>query len=672
MLPRRKLADAIRVLAMDAVQKANSGHPGMPMGMADIAEVLWRDHLRVNPANPEWPNRDRFVLSNGHGAMLLYAALHLTGFDVSIDDLKNFRQLNSKTPGHPEYGDTPGVETTTGPLGQGLAMAVGMAIAEKHLAAQFNKDDFNIVDHYTYVFAGDGCLMEGVSHEACSLAGTLGLEKLIVFYDDNGISIDGNVEGWFTDDTPKRFEAYNWQVIADVDGHDAESIAKAIQKAKDDTQRPTLICCKTQIGFGSPNKANTAGAHGAPLGDDEIAKTREAYGWSYAPFEIPEEMYAEWDRRAQGQSLEDEWNKQFAKYESANPELAREFLRRIHNDVPENWAQKSDAFIAETQQTTDAVATRKASLACLNQYLPMLPEMMGGSADLTGSNCTAAKTSKIISHDDFSGNYIEYGVREFAMAAIMNGLALHRGILPYAGTFLVFSDYARNAIRLSALMQLRVVHVLTHDSIGLGEDGPTHQPVEHAASLRLIPGLNVWRPCDLTETAVAWQHSVEHQGPSCLLLTRQNIPQEVRSDVTLKNIVRGGYVLLEGCDCPDGIFIATGSEVQLAMEAANALTEEGVAIRVVSMPCVELFKQQDADYRESVLPSSVRARVAIEAGVPDSWYQFVGDVGVVVGFERFGKSAPAAKVFADLGITAEHAKQAMLTLLHKSKVQSMS
>ncbi|MCB1828101.1 MAG: transketolase, partial [Coxiellaceae bacterium] len=498
------------------------------------------------------------------------------------------------------------------------------------------------------------------------------LEKLIVFYDDNGISIDGNVEGWFTDDTPKRFEAYNWQVIANVDGHDAEAIAAAIKAAKGDGKRPTLICCKTQIGFGSPNKANTADAHGAPLGDDEIAKTREALGWKEAPFVIPDEIYQAWDKREVGQALENDWNKLFAKYESAHPELAREFLRRLHNDKPSDWAEKSNAFIQACQRKTDAVATRKASLLALNAYAPSLPEMLGGSADLTGSNCTATAESKIITHDDFSGNYIEYGVREFAMAAIMNGLALHRGIIPFAGTFLVFSDYARNAIRLSALMGLRVVHVLTHDSIGLGEDGPTHQPIEHAASLRLMPNLNVWRPCDLTETAVAWQSAVETSGPSALLLSRQNLPHEERSSEAVANIARGGYVLKDSGDFPDGIFIATGSEVQLAMEAAQALSVEGVDIRVVSMPCIELFKQQDAEYRESVLPKAVKARVAIEAGVPDSWYQFVGASGAIVGIERFGKSAPAEKVFVDLGVTAEHAKQVMQTLLHESKVQSMS
>lgn len=664
----RELANALRVLAMDAVQKANSGHPGMPMGMADIAEVLWRGVLKFNPANPNWPNRDRFVLSNGHGAMLLYSLLHLTGFDLSIDDLKNFRQLNSKTPGHPEFGDTPGVESTTGPLGQGLAMAVGMAIAEKHLAAQFNRDDHTIVDHHTYVFAGDGCLMEGISHEACSLAGTLGLGKLIVFYDDNGISIDGNVEGWFTDDTPKRFEAYHWHVISNVDGHDPDAIAAALTKAKKETKRPTIICCKTQIAYGSPNKANTADSHGAALGDEEVALTRKALGWEQPPFEIPEEIYKAWNHREKGQADEDEWNKAFAQYETAYPELAAEFLRRQHKQLPALWNENADAFIYAAQQKSEVMATRKASLACLNAYAPLLPEMLGGSADLTGSNCTAWSASRIISKEDFSGNYIEFGVREFAMAAISNGMALHGDVLPYVGTFLVFSDYMRNAIRLSALMQQRVVYVLTHDSIGLGEDGPTHQPIEHASSLRIMPNVHVWRPCDVAETAVAWQSAIEYQGPSCLLLTRQNVPHEERSREMLGEIARGAYVLYDSGGYPDGIFIATGSEVQIAIAAAKALAEEGVEIRVVSMPCCEVFKKQDVEYRESVLPSDVKARVAIEAGSPDYWYQFVGSTGAVVGLNRFGKSAPAGEVFTDLGITAEHAKQTMQTLLYQFKV----
>lgn len=667
MPSRRKFADALRVLAMDAVQKASSGHPGMPMGMADIAEVLWRDELRFNPANPQWSNRDRFVLSNGHGAMLQYGLLHLTGFDVSIEDIKNFRQLNSKTPGHPEYGDTPGVEATTGPLAQGLGMAVGMAIAEKHLAAQFNRDRFSIVDHYTYVFAGDGCLMEGLSHEVCSLAGTLGLGKLIVFYDDNGISIDGDVSGWFTDDTPKRFEAYHWHVISNVDGHDSDAIAKAIQAAQKETQRPTLICCKTQIGFGSPNKANKADSHGSALGEEEIALTRKALGWEHEAFVIPDEIYQAWDRREKGKELEVTWNKKFAEYESQYPELARDFLRRLHSDMPEHWMDQSKAFIYATQQNTKPMATRKASQSCLDAYGPMLPEMVGGSADLTGSNCTAWSQSKKIKRDDFSGNYIEYGVREFGMAAMSNGMALHRGILPYAGTFLVFSDYARNAIRLSALMQIRVVYVLTHDSIGLGEDGPTHQPIEHANSLRLMPGLNVWRPCDLTETAVAWQQAIQHHGPSCLLLTRQNVPLQERSETAIENIACGGYVLFDGAAYPNGIFIATGSEVALAMDAAKSLLADGIYIRVVSMPCCETFKEQTQEYRDSVLPSDVKARVAIEAGTPDYWVQFVGDAGTVIGIERYGKSAPAEQVYADLDMTVEHVKQAMLALLHKNK-----
>ncbi len=668
MPSRRKLADALRVLAMDAVQKARSGHPGMPMGMADIAEALWRDELRFNPANPNWFNRDRFVLSNGHGAMLLYGLLHLTGFDLSLDEIQQFRQLNSKTPGHPEYGDTPGVETTTGPLAQGLAMAVGMAIAEQHLAAQFNRDPFNIVDHMTYVFVGDGCLMEGLSHEVCSLAGTLGLGKLIVFYDDNGISIDGDVAGWFTDNTPKRFDAYGWQVIADVDGHDFAAILAAIKEAKSDITQPTLICCRTQIGFGSPNKANTAKAHGAALGEAEVALTRAALNWQHEPFVIPDAIYQAWDQRKRGQGLEDEWNQRFAKYERAYPKLAREFLRRLHQDLPTCWSEKTNTFIHAAQQSVDSMATRKASKACLEAYGPLLPEILGGSADLTDSNCTAWSQSKTIHRGDFSGNYIEYGVREFGMAAISNGMALHRGVLPYSGTFLVFSDYARNAIRLSALMQLRTIYVLTHDSIGLGEDGPTHQPIEHASSLRMIPGLRVWRPCDLTETALAWQQAIEHQGPSCLLLTRQNVSPQSRSLTSINDIARGGYVLLAGSDTPEGIFIATGSEVSLAMAAAKAMALEGMTIRVVSMPCCEVFKKQTVAYRDSVLPPEVKVRVAIEAGVPDYWYQFVGDRGAIVGLTRYGKSAPKEQVFADLGISAECAQQTMLTLLHKSKV----
>ena len=663
MSSRRELANALRVLAMDAVQKANSGHPGMPMGMADIAEVLWRDFIKVNPANPKWPNRDRFVLSNGHGAMLLYGLLHLTGFDVSIDDLKNFRQLNSKTPGHPEYGDTPGVETTTGPLGQGLANAVGMAVAEKSLATHFNRDGHSIVDHHTYAFVGDGCLMEGISHEACSLAGTLQLGKLIVLFDDNGISIDGDVTGWFTDDTPKRFEAYGWQVIPSVDGHDSGAIQQAIAKAKSDTKRPTIICCKTQIGYGSPNKVGTAATHGAPLGDEEIALTRKALDWPHGPFEIPKDILAQWNASEKGRTLEDEWNKRFAKYETAHPELAAEFLRRLHGALTENWAQASQQFIRDAQQKTSAVATRKASLASLNAYSPLLPELIGGSADLTGSNCTAWAKSKIITGDDFTGDYIEYGVREFAMSAMMNGLALHGGFIPFAGTFLVFSDYARNAVRLSALMQQRVIFVYTHDSIGLGEDGPTHQPISQAASLRLIPGLNVWRPCDLTETAVAWQQAIERTGPSSLLLTRQNVAHQTRNETAINNIQRGAYVLYGNSETPDGLIIATGSEVELAVEAAQQLSKEDINIRVVSMPCCDVFKAQDAAYRDAVIPKQIKARVAVEAGVTDGWYQFVGDSGVVIGIDRFGKSAPAKAVYADFGITAEGIKQAMLKLL---------
>ena len=652
MTDRQQNANALRVLAMDAVQKANSGHPGMPMGMADIAEVLWRDYLKCNPQHPDWFDRDRFVLSNGHGSMLLYALLHLSGFDVSMDDLKKFRQLHSKTPGHPELGEAPGVETTTGPLGQGLANAVGMALSEQYLAEHFNRKDFEIVDHYTYAFVGDGCLMEGISHEVCSLAGTWKLGKLIVFWDDNGISIDGNVSGWFTDDTAQRFEAYDWQVIKNIDGHDPAAIKKAIDLAHANREHPTLICCKTQIGFGSPNLAGTAKTHGSPLGDDEIAAARKQLSWDEPPFEIPASIKEAWDLRSKGGDAELLWNHKFSKYESAHPDLAAEFLRRMQGFLPEKWHEQSEYFIQETPKLAKVAATRKLSQQCLNEYGPLLPELLGGSADLTGSNCTAWKGDN---------KYIEYGVREFGMSAIMNGVALHGGFIPYGGTFLTFSDYARNAVRMAALMQQRVIFIYSHDSIGLGEDGPTHQAVEHAASLRLIPGLRVWRPGDLSETAVAWQQSIEHNGPSCMLLSRQNVQVQKHNDITLSHIERGGYVLHEPDDAVDGILIATGSEVELAVEAAIQLKQEHHHnIRVVSMPCCEVFLQQDKAYRDSVLPEMVAVRVAIEAGVTSGWYQFVGGKGRVVGIDQFGLSAPGAQVYEALGITVEKIKQTIL------------
>ena len=676
MPSRRELANAIRFLAMDAVQQANSGHPGMPMGMADIAEVLWRDHLVFNPKNPNWFNRDRFVMSNGHGAMLQYALLHLTGYDLSIDDLKQFRQLHSKTPGHPEFADTPGVETTTGPLGQGLANAVGMALAEKLLANRFNCDGFTIVDHFTYALIGDGCLMEGISHEAASLAGTLGLGKLIVLYDDNNISIDGDVSGWFSDDTEKRFDAYGWQVIADVDGHDSDAIHRAITAAKAQTEMPTIICCKTTIGFGSPAKAGTAASHGAPLGAAEIEATRHALAWPHDPFVIPEAIYAEWDATESGRQHENDWNAVFSKYESTHPEQAKEFLRRMQHWLPENWQAESQAFLQQTCGENTANATRKSSLQCLNAFGPMLPELIGGSADLSGSNCTNWSGSEVIPPQGAAGNYIEYGVREFGMAAIMNGLALHGGFIPYGGTFLVFSDYARNAIRLSAIMRQKVIYVLTHDSIGLGEDGPTHQPIEHAAMLRMTPNVQVWRPADLTETAVAWQQALEYQGPSCLLLTRQNVAQMEQTSEQVEQIKRGAYVAFESQRDEgtrlEAIIIATGSEVEIAITAAQQLSaEEALHVRVVSMPCCERFKAQDSEYHEMILPADVRARVAIEAGVSDYWYQFVGLAGKVVGIDQFGASAPAEQVYQTLGVTVAQLKKHVMGLLHNQQVSSL-
>ena len=666
MLSRRELANAIRALSMDAVQKAKSGHPGAPMGMADIAEVLWNDFLRHNPANPKWADRDRFVMSNGHGSMLVYALLHLTGYELPIDELKRFRQLHSKTPGHPELGYTPGVETTTGPLGQGLTNAVGMAIAEKVLAGQFNRDGHHIVDHYTYVFLGDGCLMEGISHEAASLAGTLGLGKLICFYDDNGISIDGHVEGWFTDDTPRRFEAYGWHVVSDVDGHNSEAVRKAILEARSVNDRPSLICCKTVIGYGAPNLCGSHDCHGSPLGEEEVAETRKNIDWHHEPFVVPDNIYAAWNAREKGMAAERSWNQKFAAYKAAFPELAAEFERRTRGDLPAGWQKAAAEFIRATVEKKPTIATRKASQNALDGYGPQLPEFMGGSADLAGSNLTLWKQSKGISKTVWDGNYIYYGVREFGMAAVMNGLALHGGFIPYGGTFLIFSDYARNGLRMSALMKQRVVYVLTHESIGLGEDGPTHQAVEQVSSLRLIPNMSLWRPCDAVETAVAWKAAIERRdGPTSLCLSRQNLPHQERTEEQLKNIARGGYVLSGGNETPDAIVIATGSEVALAMDAAKVLRERGKKIRVVSMPSVDVFEAQDAAYRESVLPSSVTARIAVEAGVTAYWYRYVGLRGGVVGIDTFGESAPAGDVFKHFGFTTDNVVKAVEKVLGK-------
>ena len=655
MPSRRERANAIRALSMDAVQKANSGHPGAPMGMADIAEVLWRDYLKHNPANPKFADRDRFVLSNGHGSMLIYSLLHLTGYDLSIDDLKNFRQLHSKTPGHPEYGYAPGVETTTGPLGQGIANAVGFALAEKIMAAQFNRDGHAIVDHYTYAFLGDGCMMEGISHEVCSLAGTLGLGKLIAFYDDNGISIDGEVEGWFTDDTPKRFEAYGWQVIRNVDGHDAEEIKMAIETARKSVDQPTLICCKTTIGFGSPNKQGKEECHGAPLGNDEIALTRAALGWNHGPFEIPADIYAEWDAKAAGAAAEAAWNEKFAAYAAAFPELAAEFKRRIAGELPADFAEKAAAYVREVAEKGETIASRKASQNALNAFGPLLPEFLGGSADLAGSNLTLWKGCKGVSADDASGNYMFYGVREFGMSAIMNGIALHGGFVPYGATFLIFMEYARNAVRMSALMKKRVLYVFTHDSIGLGEDGPTHQPIEQLASLRGTPNLDTWRPADAVESAVAWKHAIERaDGPSALVFSRQNLPHQPRDAQQLADVARGGYVLKDSAGEPELILIATGSEVGLAVAAYDKLTAAGRKVRVVSMPSTSVFDQQDAAYKQAVLPLQVGARIAIEASHADYWYKYVGLEGRIIGMTSFGESAPAPALFEHFGFTVEN------------------
>ncbi len=661
---RRELANAIRALSMDAVQAANSGHPGMPMGMADIAEVLWNDYLRHNPDNPRWSNRDRFVLSNGHGSMLLYSLLHLTGYPLTIDDIRNFRQLGYCTAGHPEYEPDRGIETTTGPLGQGLANAVGMALAERTLAAQFNRPGYPVVDHRTWVFVGDGCLMEGISHEACSLAGTLKLGKLILFYDDNDISIDGEVSGWFTDDTAARFRAYGWQVLADIDGHDSTAIAAAIDSALADSKRPTLICCKTVIGYGAPNKQGTAATHGAPLGDDEVALARAQLGWTSAPFEVPESIRAAFDARSRGATEENVWRGLFAEYSREHPQLAAEFTRRVGAELPDGWDDRASGAIAEIAAAGDSMATRKASLVALNAFAPMLAELIGGSADLTGSNLTKHATSKVLTADEPDGNYLYFGVREFGMSAICNGLALHGGFVPYSGTFLTFSDYARNALRMAALMNVQQIFVYTHDSIGLGEDGPTHQPVEHIGSLRLMPNMRVWRPCDTVETAVAWRDAIERRrGPTSLVLTRQGVPHQLRTPEQIDAIRRGGYVLSDTGPEPDALLIATGSEVALAMGAVEALAADGIAVRVVSMPCTDLFDAQDAEWHERVLPASARARVAIEAGATATWWRYVGPSGRVIGLDRFGESAPANELFEHFGFTTDRIVAAVRDML---------
>lgn len=654
MTTRKTLANAIRFLSMDAVQKAKSGHPGAPMGMADIAEVLWRDFLNHNPTNPNWADRDRFVLSNGHASMLIYSLLHLSGYEVSLGDLKNFRQLHSKTPGHPEYGYTPGVETTTGPLGQGIANAVGFAIAERTLAAQFNRPGHDIVDHYTYAFMGDGCMMEGISHEACSLAGTLQLGKLIAFYDDNGISIDGQVHGWFTDNTAERFDAYGWHVISGIDGHDAASIKAAVEAAKQITDKPSLLICKTTIGFGSPHKAGTADSHGSPLGDAEIAETRKALGWEYGAFEIPQEIYKEWDAKEAGKAKEAAWDAKFAAYAAQFPELAAEYKRRVSGELPANWEKDSKAFIENLQQNPSSIASRKASQNALEAFGKVLPEFMGGSADLAPSNLTMWSGSKAL-NEDKAGNYIHYGVREFGMSAIMNGIALHGGFVPYGATFLMFMEYARNAVRMAALMKIRSIFVYTHDSIGLGEDGPTHQPVEQMASLRVTPNVSTWRPCDQVESAVAWKYAIDRKdGPTALIFSRQNLAQQPRTPEQLANIEKGGYILKDCAGTPELIFIATGSEVELAVSAYDQLTAEGRKVRVVSMPATDAFDKQDADYREAVLPTSVKARVAIEAGIADYWFKYVGLDGAIVGMRSFGESAPANELFEEFGFTVEN------------------
>ncbi|WP_220720345.1 transketolase [Agarivorans litoreus] len=655
MSSRRQYANAIRALSMDAVQQANSGHPGAPMGMADIAEVLWRDFLKHNPTDPNWADRDRFILSNGHGSMLLYSLLHLSGYQLPIEELKNFRQLHSKTPGHPEYGYAPGVETTTGPLGQGITNAVGMALAEKILAAQFNRDGFPVVDHYTYTFLGDGCLMEGISHEACSLAGTQGLGKLIAFWDDNGISIDGEVEGWFTDDTVKRFESYGWHVIGGVDGHDSEAISAAIKAAQAETTRPTMICCKTVIGFGSPNKSGSHDCHGAPLGAEEIAAAREFLNWPHAAFDIPQDVYQAWDAKANGEKAQSEWNQLFAGYEAAHPALAAEFKRRVDGQLPADWKEFADNYISELQESQAKIATRQSSQKTLEAFGPKLPELLGGSADLAPSNLTMWSGSEAVTAEDASGNYMHYGVREFGMSAIMNGITLHGGLKAYGATFLMFMEYARNALRMAALMKQPAIFVYTHDSIGLGEDGPTHQAVEQTASLRLTPNMSTWRPCDSVESAVAWRHAVERSdGPTSLIFSRQGLAPQARDAQQLADVARGGYVLKDSAGTPELILIATGSEVELAVAAYEELTAAGKAVRVVSMPATDVFDAQSAEYRESVLPNAVRKRIAVEAGIADFWYKYVGFDGKVLGMTTFGESAPAGELFKLFGFTKEN------------------
>jgi transketolase len=663
MITRRELANAIRALSMDAVQRANSGHPGMPMGMADIAQVLWCDFLRYNPGNPLWPDRDRFVLSNGHGCMLLYSVLHLTGYPLGIEDIKNFRQLGSKTPGHPERDPPLGIETTTGPLGQGLSNAVGMACAERLLAAEFNRPDLAIVDHYTYAFCGDGCLMEGISHEACSLAGTLGLGKLIVFYDDNGISIDGRVAGWFADDTPARFAAYGWQVVPEVDGLDGESVAAAIRTARAETRRPSLICCNTIIGYGAPHKQGTKEAHGEALGADEVAAARQQLGWPYPPFVVPDEIRAAWDHRAQGATLEAAWRERFARYASAFPQEAREFERRMRGDLPESWRDTAAQTLEVLGRQTAPQATRQSSQAALNVLAPALPELLGGSADLTTSNSTLFKGARTIVPGEDSGDYLHFGVREFGMTGFMNGVAVHGGLIPYGGTFLTFSDYARNAVRLACLMEQRVVLVYTHDSIGLGEDGPTHQPIEHLASLRAMPHLSLWRPCDAAETAVAWTLAIERHAPSALVLTRQGLPQQPRTPAQLAAVRRGGYVLIDCRGTPEALVIATGSEVGIAATAVNALNAAGRRVRLVSMPSTDTFEAQDDTWREGVLPRAVTRRLAVEAGATQCWWRYVGSSGRVLGIDRFGASGKGAEALAHFGFTADNVAQQLRALL---------
>jgi transketolase len=668
MPSRRDLANAIRALSMDAVQAANSGHPGMPMGMADIAEVLWNDYLRHNPANPRWPDRDRFVVSNGHGSMLLYSLLHLTGYDLSLDEIRNFRQLGYRTAGHPEYEPDVGIETTTGPLGQGLANGVGMALAERILAARFNRPGYEVIDHYTWVFAGDGCMMEGISHEACSLAGTLGLGRLVVFYDDNGISIDGEVEGWFTDDTAGRFEAYDWHVMRDVDGHDPDAVRDAIEEARRETRRPTLIVCKTIIGWGAPNKQGTEATHGAALGDDEVALTRENIGWHHPPFVVPDDLREGWDARERGRELETGWQRLMGDYAGEYPELHEELIRRLDGRLPDGWADAAERAVEALAKTGGDVATRKASEQALDAFGPLLPELVGGSADLSGSNNTIWKGSRKIRGGEFDGNYLHFGVREFGMTAALSGMSLHGGLKPYGGTFLVFSDYARSAIRMAAIMRRPITLVLTHDSIGLGEDGPTHQPIEHLASLRLIPNIRVWRPCDVTETAVAWREALENRdGPFVLALSRQTLPFQARDANQMAAIRRGGYVLKDCEDEPAAIIIATGSEVGIAVQAAVALAKEGVAVRVVSMPCVEAFRAQDAAWRDAVLPPGVTARLAVEAGAPDTWHPFTGPLGAIIGMTRFGESAPGKVLFEHFGFTTANVAEQVRRLVQGNR-----